>query len=225
MRAGAYLRPRALSGFSLLETALALAVMGIVVAGLVALLQQFRSRQQAQLTRTNQERILHALGHYIARHGRLPCPADPKRGDHSGEAMRDCCASPGRIQGYVPFVTLGLPRQVALNGRGIPFTYVVNPLLTRPAAASVSSKRLWCGHRRKHILRTEAQNGKGGDDPVAVVLISYRRKTKWEPAGNPQPDGRWMFSTAFLASADVRVETAANVASYYAQIVCSPSGS
>jgi len=227
MKALKRLQNGAVTGFSLLETALALAVMGLVAAGLVALLQQFRNRQQVQLTRTNQERILHALGHYIARHGRLPCPADPgfalTGSMLSGEAMRGCHASPKRIQGYVPFKTLGLPRKVALNGHGVPLTYVVNPVLTRPPPEPVSSKRLWCSHKRRHILLTDVRNDNG--DPVAVILISHARKTKWKPAGELKRDGSWVFSTALRETANMRIETAANLASYYAQMVCSPSGS
>lgn len=63
-------------GFSLLELAIALAILGLIAGGTMQLVTAFSSEQRLDVTRQRLDAIEEALTRYASRHGRLPCPAD-----------------------------------------------------------------------------------------------------------------------------------------------------
>lgn len=74
------------AGFSLVELAIALAVLGVMLTGLLGPLQQLRTHQRQQDTRAALAAIRQGLLGYAMSHGRLPCPADPALADSHAQA-------------------------------------------------------------------------------------------------------------------------------------------
>lgn len=69
------------SGFTLLEMTIALAVLGLIVAGGIHILSVSERAKEIDQTYLKIDRVLAALSSYAESNGRLPCPADPGRGD------------------------------------------------------------------------------------------------------------------------------------------------
>lgn len=110
-------------GFTLAEMAIVVVLIGIVVTmGLRILTAQLGNTQYAD-TANKQAQIKLALIAYLRSTKYLPCPdtsATP-----NGTAAANCNASANASYGVVPWATLGLPRDVAVDGFGNFFRYKV----------------------------------------------------------------------------------------------------
>lgn len=117
-----------LSGFALVEVAIALTVLGIIGAlGLPMALHSLQ-RHKIQITEAHAEKILSALSAFVIQEGRLPCPANPAAPFSSfGEEVDTCLHNE---EGILPFKTLGVPEALSKDGFGRYFTYVVESALT-----------------------------------------------------------------------------------------------
>jgi prepilin-type N-terminal cleavage/methylation domain-containing protein len=104
--------PRRARGFTLLEIAISLALLGVLAIGiLVPLVSQLQQRNTSMTEKTLSD-IKDALVGYAAINGRLPCPATltgvPSGAEtfaaSGGEANGQCSS----FWGYVPALTLGI---------------------------------------------------------------------------------------------------------------------
>lgn len=124
-------------GFSLLEMAIVLLILGLLVGGLI---QPFNSQIDISRTKDTEARlntIQEALNGFIATNGRLPCPATAASGGNEAPIGGGACTVP--MTGFIPGVLLGLSPLDAsgrvLDAWGQPIRYAVayNP------AAGISS--------------------------------------------------------------------------------------
>ena len=123
-----------MAGFSLVEMAVVTLLIGIFLTmGLSA----FRASQGAQAvsrTQTRENDIKDALIAYIRRNNRLPCadtdfsaPDGIENRATAGDPTTACATSPSNARfGIVPYVTLGLARDAAVDGWGNFFSYQVS---------------------------------------------------------------------------------------------------
>jgi prepilin-type N-terminal cleavage/methylation domain-containing protein len=110
-------RQRHHSGFSLIELAVALAVIAVLLGAVLVPLTTQISQRNETATQKMLEQINEALLGYAAAAGRLPCPATENSNGAEdfaagGDATNGNCES---FWGFVPAVTLGLS---AVDGRG-----------------------------------------------------------------------------------------------------------
>jgi len=120
------------AGFSLVELAVVLFIVAIVLSmGLGALNAQMLLGN-ASITKKRQEVIKDALIAYLGANKRLPCAEVPAVGSITGQE-----ACPNTI-GTLPFVTLGLSRELATDGNGNLFSYRVSSQ-TAPTCAAVGA--------------------------------------------------------------------------------------
>lgn len=181
------------AGFSLVELAIALAVLGVVLTGLLGPLQQLRTHQRQQDTRAALAAIRQSLLGYAMSHGRLPCPADPALADNhaqAGLAQPDTGMPCQRQAGVLPWKTLGTP---ALDAWGRRYSYVVaarySQLISQLAYPQASSaaelaESAWYVHltasatppaavqqtRVAALVLSHGANGYGGWDALGQAL-------------------------------------------------------
>lgn len=95
-----------LRGFTLIEVAISMVILGLVMTGLVVALSQEIQQRKLVDTRTTLAQANEALTAFVVANARLPCPATAaSNGLESTTAPGVCTAA----SGYLPAVTLGLP--------------------------------------------------------------------------------------------------------------------
>jgi prepilin-type N-terminal cleavage/methylation domain-containing protein len=98
-------------GFSLVEMAVVLAIVGLLMAGLLPMLSGQQERAQRNETKQQLEDIRQALIGFAVINGRLPCPADPTVTDPTSAnygVEKATCSSAPTEEGYLPWKTLGV---------------------------------------------------------------------------------------------------------------------
>lgn len=124
---------RNFAGFSLVEMAVVIMLIGVLMTFGIKLATSFQDRSAFTATHNKQILIKEALISYLAQNGRLPCPASvssPPTGIEEITAST-CNVKPG----FIPYVTLGIPLDTAVDGWGRLFLYeVTNPAI--PACTS-----------------------------------------------------------------------------------------
>jgi prepilin-type N-terminal cleavage/methylation domain-containing protein len=131
-------------GFTLIEMAIVIVVIGLLLSGgLLAVGPVLNSSKTAQ---TNQklDKIEQALTVYVIRYGCLPCPANGALGTVVGQSIGDggvyaaqclanhgsaTCAVPAAGNSVVPWGTLGLSQEDAMDGWGNLISYVTTSAL------------------------------------------------------------------------------------------------
>lgn len=130
--------PRSLRGFTLLETALALLVGGMI-AVTVTMVQTPALSSCHEATQQELRHVQDAVTRFVGRTGYLPLPAASNLGVNqplfgravtsSGDTSIDTLPS-GVVMGALPSVTLGLEDRYAADCWGNKFTYLVTAALT-----------------------------------------------------------------------------------------------
>jgi prepilin-type N-terminal cleavage/methylation domain-containing protein len=100
-------------GFTLIEVAISMVILGLVMTGLVVSLTQQLQQRRLLDTRTTLTQANDALVAFVTANARLPCPAIVgSNGLEATTAPGTCTAAAG----FLPAVTLGLPN---LDGNGL----------------------------------------------------------------------------------------------------------
>ncbi len=131
--------------FSLIELSIVILIISILAAGAISVSTVALTNAKTKVTHERLNAIYKAIGSFVARNYRLPCPAslmltrsDPGYGSESGSG--DCRnptegyylsnQNPQIIYGMVPVAALGLSDEMAEDGFGSKIGYVINSNLT-----------------------------------------------------------------------------------------------
>lgn len=95
-------------GFSLIETAIALAILALALGGLLQLLTLQQQQQRTAQTRQTLVMARDALLAYVTAHGRLPCPATATSNGQEARTIVGPTIQCAQEAGYLPAVTLGI---------------------------------------------------------------------------------------------------------------------
>lgn len=134
------------SGFTLVELAIVLLILGLLLAGLASMLMVYSRNAAIHTTQTRLDTIDEAIQHYLNMNGRLPCPASrtaPPDSDTFGREVAADCTSGAhagtsratgrdgrRVRiGFVPTRTINLPDDYALDRWGNRITYAVTEVM------------------------------------------------------------------------------------------------
>lgn len=114
-----------LHGFTLIELAMVLMIVGLLLGGLLVPLSAQMDQRGVSDTQKSLEEIKEALVGYAVINGQLPCPAVPTitAGQTGAGIARITCTTSADSTGVVPWATLGVNETDAWGNR---FTYRVS---------------------------------------------------------------------------------------------------
>lgn len=168
-------------GFTLIELAVVLVIVGIVIGGAMAMTGSYIEGYRHRETVRKMNKVADALAVYAQNYRMLPCPASslpgvepygaPAGSEASGYVMDATCEStPVGYIGIVPFAVLGLNEDEVKDAYGNLLTYAVHPAMDYQRTLGFSPS--WGG---------------GGPDPLV--------NCKCAPDIDPQWSRRWRFPT------------------------------
>lgn len=186
-------RPRRLgvrvqAGFTLIELAISLSVVGAVSALALQLYKPLLQQERQDVTRDRLAAIDTALVAFVLRNGRLPCPADPTAatGVERATAGTPTCATDADATGVVPWASLGLHEEVARDAWTRPFTYRVSARLADPAVAAAAFGAVDIANPAAPLDCNGTDEQKGNMYSQVVGDLSAYLKTS--PAGSPETE-------------------------------------
>lgn len=161
-------------GFTLVEMAIVLSIVGLLLAGGMSLLSSSSDTARYKETQNQMAEVKEALTSYYIQFGRLPCPDTDSSGAEFGiENPVIPAAKCDSQRGYLPHVTLGLG--ASGDAWGERFKYVVSPKFTAlvtspPAICNDTNPRNFTADK---IIVQDLQNtGQSIAEYPAFALIS-----------------------------------------------------
>jgi type II secretory pathway pseudopilin PulG len=164
---------------------LVLVVIGLIILIVFPSLMALRKDMAQAATQSNLQSLLRATAAFAQANGCLPCPAPAAttgagfahlRGDTSASpAACNGCTNP---EGIVPYLSMGVPRRLAMDGWGRWITMRVDPALTSSAFAGVTPTgtnglcNATFSATTSPTVRAPGQTSSQGAH-AAVVFVSY----------------------------------------------------
>jgi len=125
-------------GFTLIELAVVLVILGLLLGGLLMPLAARMDILQYNETRQKLALIKEAINGFVLANGRFPCPASPATPSSAAGSGTENC---GLAAGVVPWVTLGTPELDAWGGR---FSYAVTASMQDEISANTVTPPASC---------------------------------------------------------------------------------
>lgn len=171
------------AGYTLLEFAIVVAILGVLVAGGLTVYQKRDESYKYQETKRRIKVIDRALQSFYAVNGFLPCPANGAEPDGTAlfgirvgyhQVISNACNPPqgggvnGERKGVVPVRSLGLEDEMAYDGWGRRFSYQLSP--------GLGSAADFMNEQNKGVIQVINQRGVRVTDAefgAAYVVISH----------------------------------------------------
>lgn len=125
-------------GFTLIELAVVLIILGTLAGAGSYFALGFLQQQRTTAVRGSLDAVEEALALYVARHRRLPCPADALAGDGRANGDPDDGCADDQEAGILPWVDLGLAERQVVDPWGRFYSYRVGAELVLTNAMNMS---------------------------------------------------------------------------------------
>jgi prepilin-type N-terminal cleavage/methylation domain-containing protein len=128
-------------GFTLVELAIVILIIGLIAGIGADLMRGFERRGRIERTEAALAGVEEALALFVMRHKRLPCPAEGTLADDHPDSGRENFEGGGpgdcerQANGTVPTVALGIGAAAGRDGWNRRIAYRVDPVLTRDRVA------------------------------------------------------------------------------------------
>jgi prepilin-type N-terminal cleavage/methylation domain-containing protein len=139
------------AGFTLIEIAIVLVVVGLIASTALSFAGGVRDRNSLFATKVKMQEAERALLGFVIANGCLPCPANPTATtgiqDHPQGAAAACDAGASacnRNVGALPWVTLGLSEEEGADGWARRFTYAIPTLFHSTSACTPTQTLTRC---------------------------------------------------------------------------------
>lgn len=167
--------------FTLIEVAVVLFIVSLVLTGIISVANTQMANGRIAASKQRSTAIKAALINFIANNNRLPCPANPALPSSNASygieattpgtctgAVNFGAGAAANSRGVIPWVTLGLADDIALDGWGRRFSYQVR--LTQTVATQISDKS-WTGNIS--ILNAAAGAVINPTNLAVVIILSH----------------------------------------------------
>jgi len=133
------------TAFSLIELSIVLVILSILIVGALSVSTAGISNAKNKITNDRLQAIYKALGEFMLAQSRLPCPADltqvktgagygaevGSQGECSGTGVYASNNQSDIVYGMLPVNALKLPSDMAEDGFGSKFSYIINRKFTK----------------------------------------------------------------------------------------------
>ncbi len=161
-------------GFTLVEMAVVILIIGLITGSVFAIINPLNKNMREAETREKMEYIADTIANYAAKNNRIPCPAPADPSDNTGSVNQiqgimymngssgvPNCNGASERQGIVPFRTLGIHPDMAVDGWGNYFTYAVSPVFAMKTTGNAAHRncrdRNWIDETNHNIAPDKAQ--------------------------------------------------------------------
>ncbi len=140
------------SAFSLIELSIVILIVSILITGSIGVSKTVLSSSKNKISKERMEVVYKSIGNFVASNRRLPCPASlavakgsSTYGDESATpgtctgAFKSSTNAPNLAYGMVPIKALGLDPEMAEDGFGNKFSYVVDMRFTKASVDTTSN--------------------------------------------------------------------------------------
>ena len=208
------------AGFSLLELAIVLTVLGLIGSFSLPLLMAHMKRTALLKTKENQAYAVTAIAAFVEKNHRFPCPAIPAgKGSSFGVEQIPCRGD--RAVGILPFRSLGISEQSARDGFKEFMVYGVEQELAKKMTALEKEQGGYLIVKNEEGNSVLASPHKANKNPnyVAFVLIGYGEKDdKILPVFKKREQGGFEFNENPQTKAILRWESRDQFLKHYVRV-------
>ena len=196
------------AGFTLVEIAVVLAIVGVLMSFGVSILTAQMTRSAYSATTEKQVAIKTALTTYLGANRRLPCPDTDLDGLENRPAGTCASMTGASFFGVVPYATLGLTRDSVLDAWQGYFGYAVSGIAgqdwTKQSVTTEMRGGLKVDTRVNSSAGSTTVHDPSGNTGAAAVIISYGQNglgaRTVAGSNNVQPTGSDEFQNALPAT-------------------------
>ncbi|NOY62568.1 MAG: prepilin-type N-terminal cleavage/methylation domain-containing protein [Gammaproteobacteria bacterium] len=205
-------------GFTLIEIAIAMVIVSVVLSGMLALLFSQLENSRISSSHDKQRAIEQSIVNFLLRNNRVPCPAVATNASGSAgygveAATPGTCTGATQVgsggstssRGVVPWVTLGISDEQALDGWGHRFTYQVIRSQTNLSAPTVSGltgfmalfdraggNQINPGNEAVVMLVSHGKNGRGAYLPATGSRLTVPPSASSDERENSDNDNNFV---------------------------------
>lgn len=175
------------TAYTLIELSIVILIISILLSGGLMVFATNLNKKAIKTTKERMDIIYQAMGEYLITHKRLPCPAPLNVSQSTSTAYGDDVASegvcdsagtytsttyPDLVYGMIPVQDLGLSSEMAQDGFGSKFSYVIHKDYTKETAYT-GTDNFGTSNAANIIIKEQQSVDKEIINDAVFVIISH----------------------------------------------------